>query len=216
MWTIVIEAGGKSTRMGMDKALMPFNGEPLIQRIIRRLDGGDEMMIVAKPAGTVPDAWAQGLYRTRYREVERLSGVHTALACASHPFVIITACDLPFVNAHLICEAMRHLVEEMDVVIPRTEQGLEPFHAVYRRKTVSQLPSLQSGMGISGSSPGFTTCGYWNACGKFQAPGSARNYIPLMSIHQRNGGWRRNWLHRGNKPGRIETGGTGTHDNHSG
>ncbi|HOU43337.1 MAG TPA: molybdenum cofactor guanylyltransferase [Anaerolineaceae bacterium] len=143
MWTIVIEAGGKSTRMGMDKALMPFNGEPLIQRIIRRLDGvGDEMMIVANQ----PEPYRMLGLRVVPDVIPgsgALSGVHTALACASHPFVIITACDLPFVNAHLIREAMRHLVEEdLDVVIPRTEQGLEPFHAVYRRETC--LPAAES------------------------------------------------------------------------
>ncbi|MBP7787066.1 MAG: molybdenum cofactor guanylyltransferase, partial [Longilinea sp.] len=105
----MIEAGGKSTRMGMDKALMPFNGEPLIQRIIRRLDGvGDEMMIVANQ----PEPYRMLGLRVVPDVIPgsgALSGVHTALACASHPFVIITACDLPFVNAHLIREAMRHL-----------------------------------------------------------------------------------------------------------
>ena len=43
MLSIVIQAGGESSRMGQDKALMPFLGQPLIQRVLARVEKlGDE------------------------------------------------------------------------------------------------------------------------------------------------------------------------------
>ena len=46
MLSIVIQAGGESSRMGQDKALVPFLGAPLIQRVFERLvDLGDEMLV---------------------------------------------------------------------------------------------------------------------------------------------------------------------------
>ncbi|MDD2695858.1 MAG: NTP transferase domain-containing protein, partial [Anaerolineales bacterium] len=48
MLTLVIQAGGESRRMGTDKALVPFLGVPLIERVIARLAGlGDELVVTA-------------------------------------------------------------------------------------------------------------------------------------------------------------------------
>jgi molybdopterin-guanine dinucleotide biosynthesis protein A len=53
-----------------------------------------------------------------------------------HPFVAVVACDMPFASASLLEAASQLLLtEEADVVIPKSEEGYEPFHAVYRQKT---------------------------------------------------------------------------------
>ncbi|MCS7011030.1 MAG: NTP transferase domain-containing protein [Anaerolineales bacterium] len=64
-----------------------------------------------------------------------LSGLHVGLA-ASHPIVAVIACEMPFISAALLETAARILVREgVDVIIPRSDRGLEPMHAAYRRKT---------------------------------------------------------------------------------
>jgi molybdopterin-guanine dinucleotide biosynthesis protein A len=136
MLTLAIQAGGQSIRMGQDKALMPFRGKPLIERILDRVQHlGDETIITTNhPAGyrylglpLVPDVIA---------DRGALGGLYTALKVAEYPFVAVVACDMPFANADILKHAYRLLKEQagIDAVIPGTEQGLEPLHAVYRRE----------------------------------------------------------------------------------
>ncbi len=143
MFSLVIQAGGQSSRMGQDKALKPFLGRPLIRYVIDRLASlADEIIVTTnRPEDyafldlrLIPDlAPGRG----------SLGGLYTALASATRPIVGVVACDMPFASAALLETATRLLVEEAaDVVIAKTEEGYEPFHAVYRRAVC--VPAIQS------------------------------------------------------------------------
>lgn len=140
MLTIVIQAGGQSSRMGEDKALKPFLGKPLITRVIERLTPiADEIIVTTNR----PTDYEFLGHLTGSRLVPDLKpgrgplgGLYTAIASASHPCVAVVACDMPFASRVLIERATSLLVEEeADVVIAKTDEGYEPFHAVYRRET---------------------------------------------------------------------------------
>lgn len=143
MLTVVIQAGGASSRMGEDKALKPFLRRPLIQRVIERLAPiADEMIVTTnRPA-------EYGFLNTRLVPDLRpgrgaLGGLYTAIASASHPFVAVAACDMPFASQNFFESAHRLIVqEEADVVIVKTDEGYEPFHALYRRETC--LPAIEA------------------------------------------------------------------------
>ncbi len=143
MLTVVIQAGGQSARMGEDKALKPFLGHPLIQRVIERLTPiADEIIVTTnRPAEyeflnvrLVPDLKpGRGA----------LGGLYTAIASATFPLVAVVACDMPFASPMLFEGALRLIVEEdADVVIAKTDEGYEPLHALYRRETC--LPAIES------------------------------------------------------------------------
>ena len=133
MLTLAIQAGGESRRMGSDKALLPFLGEPLILRLLNRLaEMADEVVITSNQpenyrflgltpvADLLPSAGALG-------------GLYTALSVASHPLVAVVACDMPFASRELFRYELNLLKEtRVDAVIPRLGRGTEPFHAVYR------------------------------------------------------------------------------------
>lgn len=145
MLSVVIQAGGQSTRMGENKALKPFLGRPLIQRVVERLQPvADELLVTTNE----PDAFAfLGLPLVADLRPGRgaLGGLYTAIATAHQPHVGVVACDMPFASARLLSEA-EHLLENdaADVVIARTKEGFEPLHAVYRRETC--LPAIESAM----------------------------------------------------------------------
>lgn len=145
MLTISIQAGGESSRMGEDKALKPFLGRPLIQRVIDRLTPiADEIIVTTnKPE----DYTFLNLHLVSDLKPGRgaLGGLYTAIASASQPIVAVVACDMPFASAPLIETASRLLVDaerEADVVIAKSKEGYEPLHAVYRRETC--LPAIES------------------------------------------------------------------------
>lgn len=143
MLTVSIQAGGKSTRMGQDKALMPFLGRPLIERIIARVSAVADEIIVTTNNPQAYQFLGLPLFADIYPERGALGGLHTALASASHPLVAVLACDMPFASPDLIAlqaEILRN--ESVDIVIPGGPQGLEPLHCLYRRETC--LPACQS------------------------------------------------------------------------
>ena len=143
MLTVVIQAGGQSSRMGEDKALKPFLGRPLIQRVIERLTPiADEMIVTTnRPAeyGFLNQRLVPDLRPGR----GALGGLYTAIDSAASPFIAVVACDMPFASKNFFESAYSLMVkEEADVVIAKTDEGYEPFHALYRRETC--LPAIEA------------------------------------------------------------------------
>jgi molybdopterin-guanine dinucleotide biosynthesis protein A len=128
--------------MGQDKALMPFLGRPLIQRVIERVSPlADEIIVTTNR----PEAYAflgLPLYPDLKPGRGALGGLYTALAAAGQPLVAVLACDMPFASPGLIAFQQRVLLEKnVDVVIPASSEGLEPLHALYRREVC--LPAIE-------------------------------------------------------------------------
>jgi molybdopterin-guanine dinucleotide biosynthesis protein A len=128
--------------MGHDKSFMPFQGETLVLRILDRLAGlADEVIIIA-PASQEYLSIGIRIVPDLLPGRGPLGGLYTALCAASHPAVAAVACDMPFVNAELLAHQRDILFSnKIDVVVPSSERGLEPLHAIYRRGTC--LPVLR-------------------------------------------------------------------------
>jgi molybdopterin-guanine dinucleotide biosynthesis protein A len=143
MLTVVIQAGGQSSRMGRDKALIPFLGQPLVVRLVERLSPlADELLVVSNR----PDDFAflnLPLFGDKIPGRGALGGLYTALEAASKPRVVVVACDMPFASPSMLqFQAQVLESESADVVIPKTEHGFEPLHAVYRRAAC--LPAIEA------------------------------------------------------------------------
>ena len=145
MLTVCVQAGGASSRMGEDKALKPFLGRPLIQRVVNRLRPiADELIVTTnRPA----DYAFLNLRLVSDLKPGRgaLGGLYTAIASASHPLVAVVACDMPFASPSLIDVSIKIMENEsVDVVIAKSEEGYEPLHALYRREIC--LPAIESAL----------------------------------------------------------------------
>jgi molybdopterin-guanine dinucleotide biosynthesis protein A len=163
MFTISIQAGGESRRMGEDKALKLFLGEPLIARVVQRIRSLEvETMITASDRSkylflNLP------VYEDIYPGKGALGGLYTALYYAKQPYIGLAACDMPFVSLQLFFTLLEIMIQKnLDVVIPTSPDGLEPLHGIYRRETcvkvvermihsgqmrmLSLLPEIKSGI----------------------------------------------------------------------
>jgi len=140
MISIILQAGGKSSRMGKDKATIPFLGIPLIERLRDRFDGfGSELLVITNDFSYYKDLNVP-LFQDLIPDRGALGGLYTALSIASQPLLGLIAADMPFANPDLIRYQMKIIRDSnLDAVIPGTEHGIEPFHAVYRRESCLPL-----------------------------------------------------------------------------
>jgi molybdopterin-guanine dinucleotide biosynthesis protein A len=139
MVSIAIQAGGRSSRMGRDKALIPLAGKRLIEHVLDHLQGlSDDLFITTNQPGPLEDL------RIRLVPDEdpgrgALYGLQTALQAAQHDDVLIVACDMPFLQLALI-EHLFSMAGQADVIIPEQDGRFEPMLALYRASTC--LPEI--------------------------------------------------------------------------
>lgn len=145
MITIAIQAGGASTRMGTDKALLPFCGRPLIEHIIDQVNPiADEIIITSNHQENLKYLGVK-LVSDIIPGQGVLGGLYTSLLAAKNDAVAVIACDMPFVNTTLLTHERNLMLGGCcDVVIPKTATGYEPLHAVFRRKTC--LPAVYAAL----------------------------------------------------------------------
>ena len=126
-------AGGKSTRMGRDKAFVEFDGKALLLRSL------ELVRTVAPNAGIVGDREKFSSFgpviEDVYPERGPLGGIHAALANSKAEFNLMLAVDLPFVEPRFL----EYLIAQAcacgaTVTVPRVDGGWQPLCAVYRRE----------------------------------------------------------------------------------
>jgi molybdopterin-guanine dinucleotide biosynthesis protein A len=135
-----ILAGGKSRRMGRDKALLELDGVLLIEharRLLRRYCG--QIFI----AGERPDLATADI--PAYPDLfpgSALGGVHTALHYAEHDWVLVAACDLARPSELLLQTMLAARTDSCDAVVPVTPKGMEPLFALYHRRCLPPVEAM--------------------------------------------------------------------------
>ena len=139
--TSIILAGGKSRRLGRRKALEVIGGNSLIERVVERLKPvTDQLLIVTseEQRDLLVISGAEVLVDI-YPGRGPLGGIYTGLVAAQSSQSIAVACDMPFVNAELLC----HMIEMgsgFDAVVPRWKNGkIEPLHAIYSKSGLAKM-----------------------------------------------------------------------------
>jgi molybdopterin-guanine dinucleotide biosynthesis protein A len=143
--SLAVLAGGKSERMGQDKALKPFLGRPLIERVLERLSGLAQEVIVTTNR---PDQYAflgLPLYPDLLPDRGPLGGLYSSISAVHLPLMAAVACDMPFASLAIFEYELDLLVRnDLDAVLPRGPRGTEPLHAIYRCETC--LPAIRSAL----------------------------------------------------------------------
>lgn len=137
----VILAGGESSRMGRNKALLEVNGERMIETAYRRMaELFDEVLLVTNTPESYDFIPCRKLADI-YPGMGPLGGIHAALSTCVVGRAFVTACDMPGLNSRLIRE-LCSIQEGGDVVIPETPGGLEPLHAVYAKSCLPKMEAM--------------------------------------------------------------------------
>src|SRR6185437_727053 len=131
--TAFVLAGGKSSRMGQDKAFLEFQGPTLLENALELGRGvADELRIVGDPAkfskfGTV----VEDIYSDR----GPLGGIHAALNSSEADLNLIIAVDLPLLQTRFLEFLIASAVQSGAIVtVPRVGRHFEPLCAVYRKE----------------------------------------------------------------------------------
>ena len=142
--TGAILAGGQSTRMGSDKALLELHGKRMLERVHCTMASlfGSTLLITNSPerysflpCPAAPD---------RFVGAGSLAGIHAALTHATTEWVFVVACDMPLLSPAVI-RYLCSLNEEYEIVVPESSSGLEPLHALYRRSCLPEMEAMLSG-----------------------------------------------------------------------
>lgn len=131
----VILCGGKSRRMGRDKAELIIEDRTFLEHIIGELKGFEELILSV-------DSMEKEMKYTAVTDVYPncgpMGGIHAALSACDSDALLVVPCDLPLFRRELGEYLCTMLTEDTDAVIPVTSDGrIHPLCAVYRKRTFS-------------------------------------------------------------------------------
>jgi len=160
--TAAVLAGGRSQRMGVDKTLLSFDGEPLVRRVAETVaQVCEHVIVVTNRPEAMADAGLPASVRILSDEVAYqgpIGGLITALAEAEDDWVLAVAADMPWLKPAVV-RALWDARDGAQVVLPVSEKGPEPLLALYhkscldearrvlasgRRRLVAMLPAVKS------------------------------------------------------------------------
>ena len=140
--TAVILVGGKSTRLGQDKVFVEIGGQPMIQRVVGRLQAvaAHFVLVAAEPVADPQARYGVPALAVadRYPGKGSLGGLYSGLAAAPTEWAFVMAVDMPFVNPALV-DYLAKLTDGYDLVLPIVAGRPEPAHALYSKRCLEPI-----------------------------------------------------------------------------
>lgn len=142
--TGVILAGGKSQRMGCDKALLQYRGKPFIQHIAETLQSIFEKVIIISDRGEEYKFLNLPIYSDVYKNCGPLAGIHTALI-NTRDDIFVTSCDTPLIEKKVV-QTLFKISTEGNIFIFSIYGTAQPFPGIYRLDCLDELEfAIKSG-----------------------------------------------------------------------
>jgi molybdopterin-guanine dinucleotide biosynthesis protein A len=140
-WNIsgVILSGGQSLRMGENKAFIAIDGIPIIKRIHNVFKKLFQEILIITNEKELFSLFDARIYSDLIPNRGALAGLYTGLFFSSFSHSFCVACDMPFLKESVI-EFLIHNMNDFDVIVPKTTDGLQPLHAIYSKNC---LPAIK-------------------------------------------------------------------------
>jgi molybdopterin-guanine dinucleotide biosynthesis protein A len=140
MISVAVLAGGKSSRMGRDKAFLEIGGQTVIERVIEAVTPLTDDIFINTNSPTAYERFGLRLVPDIFPGKAALGGIYSAIHAAKNKNVLVVACDMPLLNIELL----RYLISQIDhhdVVVPLIDPPQpETMHAIYSK---SCLPAIE-------------------------------------------------------------------------
>lgn len=136
-YTGIILAGGKSTRMGFNKALAQLHGKPMIAHVLETLSATcEEVLISGNQEGFL--AFNARIIEDNYPDQGPLGGLQACLSEAKNERCIILSCDTPFVNQDILRQ-MTDAYQDSDALIASCNGRIHPLIGIYNRSALRTI-----------------------------------------------------------------------------
>lgn len=131
-------AGGKSSRMGQNKALLKFGGQTLLARTLAVLDGVFEEVLISSNDSSLYHDFGYPVITDNIPDKGPLGGLQAVLKASPYERVFLAACDMPFISE----KAIRYLAGQKngyEITVPYAQGRIHPLFAFYRRSILSRV-----------------------------------------------------------------------------
>jgi molybdopterin-guanine dinucleotide biosynthesis protein A len=135
-----ILAGGKSNRMGTDKAFLLIQEEPLLKRMIRLISPFCKTIAISGQNSGYADFNIE-MVPDLYPDCGPISGLISSLKHSSTDWNLLVGVDLPFINEELL-QYMISQIGQYDCIIPMHDGGMEPLIGLYNRRILPVLEDM--------------------------------------------------------------------------
>lgn len=147
--TGIVLAGGLARRLGgIDKGLAPFDGRPLVKRVLERLAPQvDEILISANRNIEIYESYGLRVVQDEYTGYAGpLAGLQAGLRAARHRLVLTVPCDAPLLPSDLAARLLAALGAH-GIAVARAAGRNQPVFALLQRETLPGLEAFLSGGG---------------------------------------------------------------------
>ena len=139
-FTVIILAGGKSSRMGSEKGLVLLDGQPLIARVLETAKSVSGKIIVIS-AHDGYKKFGYPVIADVHENCGPMGGIHSGLSRSETSWNLVLGCDMPFVTSAFI-RFLSTAVRKADAVVPVHDGSVEPLCAFYHKSAAMKMESL--------------------------------------------------------------------------
>jgi len=132
--TGIILCGGKSSRMGQNKALLKLNGKYIISYVIELLQPFCKEIIISTNTNEL-DFLQHRKVNDIYNDIGPISGIFSSLLKSTTNKNIVLSCDTPFINSNLLSELLSHS-HNFDIVLPEFNNYLQTMTGFFSKNII--------------------------------------------------------------------------------
>lgn len=134
-------AGGKSSRMGENKALLTINNKRFLDRITDELSSFDEVLVSAASKNDYKDI-KYDIYEDEHKGIGPIEGIYQIVSHAANDYVFVCAVDMPFVSAELVSYMAEFISSDYDCYVMMDDNHIHPLCAIYSKAVLPVIEKL--------------------------------------------------------------------------
>lgn len=135
--TGILLCGGKSQRMGTDKALLELQNQPMVRYPLKKLEATCSEILISANDNRL-DFLGYRVVPDEIKNIGPIGGLYSCLKQSIHELNFVLACDMPLITGSLL-RKMLQMAQSYDVVVPLVNQRAEPLYGLYHKNIVASI-----------------------------------------------------------------------------